>query len=422
MGKLSRRTVLRAGGALLGGAVVAGCLDDSGIDDTVGSGSSLVITNIAFTDSRPSGYRQFEVVNRPAFEQSETVWLYFEPLGFERKSIGDGDVGVDIEMSISITGPDGEELATETDTFVRTAPADENIDAYFTEDFRPPIPAPVGQYTARLTVTDRIADVEIERITTFTIQSGEGPIIANPTFLTGRPRGYRDFDPVPNQTYTMLDSIWIYFEPTGFATEPVEGDRGTVTFDLVTSLVITGPSGEVVYANEDPLGRTVSEDRLDEYFAFWNAGLPPGLDPGEYTAELTIEDRLIDRSTTTTATFTRELASYEQYAQRFRSAIDGTLDVTVTGPISNDPVQLRYRSSYRVQTAGAANQIGYIADTFARLVGNGWDVTGLVATVTDGANDQYQVTITDETAREYINEEISAEVYRLRVRNSLEEL
>lgn len=422
MDKLSRRTALRAGGALLGGIAVAGCLDDSGIEDTVAYDSSLAITNIEFPDGRPSGYRQFEVVNRQTFEQSDTVWLYFEPLGFEREPIGDGTVEIDLGMSVSITGPDGEEVTTATDTLARTAPEDENIDAYFVEDFRLPLPAPNGEYTATLTVTDRLADVETEQITTFAVQEGEEFVIENASFLTGQPRGYRDFESLPSQTYSMLDSIWLYFEPTGFATEPAASGGGEVTFDLATSLVITGPSGEEVYANEDLLGRTVSEERLDEYFAFWNASLPPGLDPGEYTAEVTVEDRLTDQSATTTATFTRELASYDQYAQQFRSTIDGDLDVTVTGPISNDPVQLGYQSSYRIQTSSAANQIEYIADAFATLVGNGWDVVGLVATVTDGENTRYRYTISDETALAFINQEISAETYRQRVLNSLEEL
>lgn len=115
------------------------------------------------------------------FEQSDTVWLYFEPQEFERDSAGNGEVKVDLEMGFSITGPDGEELAADTDTFARTASEDGSIDGYFTGNFQPPIPAPGGEYTATLTVTDRVADAEVEETTAFAVEAGEELAIGNVT-------------------------------------------------------------------------------------------------------------------------------------------------------------------------------------------------------------------------------------------------
>lgn len=325
MSKPNRRTVLHAGGALLAGSAVAGCLGDGDTedeDDGNNSGSSLSITNIAFTDGEPSGYRAFEELTSTTFEQTDVVWLYFEPQGFERESVGDGEVEVDIEMSFSVTGPDGEELVSDTDTFARTAPEDGSIDAYFAGNFQPPIPAPGGEYTATLSVTDRIADAEAEETTTFTVEAGEELAIENTTFLAEQPRGYRDFDTVPDDTYDVTDQIRIYFEPTGFGTtEADSGEQGEVSVDLITTITITDATGTEVYNNEDVLRQTFSEEDRDEYFAFWNVALPSETAPGEHEVTITVEDQISEQTAETTETFTVE--PVEQLAIENVTFLDG---------------------------------------------------------------------------------------------------
>jgi hypothetical protein len=293
---------------------MAGCLGDdengdeeNGDDENGDDGKSLAITNVAFADGQPSGYREFEETSSTTFEQTDVVWIYFEPNGFERESAGDGEVEVDIDMGFSITGPNGEELAADTDTLTRAAPEGEDIDAYFSGNFQPPIPATGGEYTATLTVTDRIADAGVEETTTFTVEAGEELAVENVTFLADQPRGYRDFDTAPNDTFGVTDPIRVYFEPTGFSTEEADNSNaGDVSVDLITSVTITDASGTEVYDNDDILRQSFPEEDRDEYFAFWNVSLPSGADPGQYTVTITVEDQVSGQTAETTATFIAE--------------------------------------------------------------------------------------------------------------------
>lgn len=417
----NRRTILRASGVLFTGAAVAGCLDDDGADaeddSDDDSGSSLTITNIAFSDGEPSGYREFEEVNSTTFEQSDVVWIYFEPAGFERESIGDGEVEVDIGMSFSVTGSGGEELVSDTDTLARTAPEDGNVDAFFVGNFQPPIPAPGGEYTATLTVTDRIADAEAEETTTFTVEAGEELAIENTTFLAGRPRGYQDFDTVPDDTYDVTDPIRVYFEPTGFGT--TETEDGELRLDMITSLRITDSQGAVVYDNDDVLRTTLSEEQIEEYFAFWGANLPTDVDPGEYTAEITLEDQISEQTVETTATFRLESADRSQYGQQFLNAINSELNVTVTGFEDGRTANLTYDTPASRGSSTAEEQIGYIAGAFAGLVGQGWSVDRLVATLTDSNGERYRFNADAETAQAYVDGELTDEQYASEVLSTL---
>lgn len=417
MGKPGRRTVLRASGALLAGAAIAGCLEDGEADADDDSGSSLTVTNIAFSDGEPLGYRDFEEIENTTFEQSDVVWVYFEPAGFERDSIGGGEAEVDIEMSFSVTGPDGEELVSDTDTLARTAPEDGSVDAFFVGNFQPPIPAPGGEYTVTLTVTDRIADAEAEETTTFTVEAGEELAIENVTFIADQPRGYRDFDTVSDDTYDVTDPIRVYFEPTGFGT--TDAAEGELRLDMITSLRITDSQGTVVYENDDVLRMTLSEDQIEEYFAFWGANLPADVDPGEYTAEITLEDQISEQTAETTAPFRLESADRSQYGRQFLNAINSELNVTVTGFEEGRTANLTYDTPASSDSSTAEEQIGDIAGAFAGLVGQGWSVDRLVATLTDSDDERSRFNTDAETAQAYIDGELTDEQYVSEVLSTL---
>ena len=424
-----RRSILRAGGALVGMAALAGCQSDDGnagddgAESNDGDSSSdeqaLAITNVTLTDGEPSGYQQFTEVDSTTFEATETVWLYFEPTGFERESVGDGEVTVELEMGLSVTGPDGEQLYSAQDTLARTSPEDGDVNAYFSGNFQPPISATGGEYTATLTLTDAISGEAVEQTTAFTIETSDQLAVNNVTFLEGQPRGYRDFDTQADPTYTMLDPIWVYFEPVDFATE--SAGNGVVRVDLVTEIAITDPSGREVYTNEDILGQSFAEENTDDYFAFWNASLPAGLDTGEYTATVSVEDRITGQTASATETFSRELASDAEYAQAFRTTFESTLDITDITLASGNPVELVYESSVSAQTESAVDEIMYIAGVFASTVGRGWQVTGLVASVTGANGTQYSYQIDSETAVQFITDEITAEEYREVVLSTVEQ-
>ena len=416
MDLFGRRAVIR-GGALAGATALAGCLggespsDEAGDDGTESPETpELTLTNVTFTDGEPSGYQQFEAVDDTTFAASETVWIYFEPTGFGRESAGDGESEVEIEMGISVTGPDGAQLSSDRDTLTRTSPTESPVYAYFAGHFQPPVPATGGEYTATLSATDAISGQTAEQTVTFTVEASRELAIDNVTFLADRPRGYRDFDTQPGGTYTMLDAIWVYFEPTGFATE--SAGEGAVSVDLTTDIEITGPNGQLVYTNQDSLSQSFAEEDRDEYFVFWNADLPLGLEPGTYTVEVGVEDRLTERTASADATFDRELARYAEYADNFRTTIESNLNITVTGGISGNPAELVYDSAVAADTEAAVGQLEYVAGAFAGTVGNGWPVDGLVANATGADGTRYSYRVETDTALRFIADEITADEYR----------
>ncbi|WP_336327385.1 hypothetical protein [Halovenus sp. HT40] len=444
MNEADRRTVLRAGGAVLAGSAIAGCLDDTdsgdneendGEQNETEDGSqnqtdgtepeepteeSLRIQNVTFLAGQPRGYRDFETVQNATYGVTDRIRVYFEPTGFGTEPASDGDVSVDLITSISITDSAGTEVYSNDDVLRQTF-SEEDEDEYFAFwDVSLPPESDAGEYTVTLTVEDQIRGQTAETTATFTAEPVDELAIENVTFLDGQPRGYRDFDTVPGQTYAVTDPIHIYFEPTGFGTE--EADSGDLGLDMITSLVITDSRGTEVYNNSDILRQSLTEDQVDEYFAFWGATLPPGTEPGEYNARITLEDQISGQTTETTATFTLEEAEYSSYAQQFLDTIRSELEITVTGFAERDVVNLRYTSSFEISTENARNQIGYIAGVYAGVIDQGWSTERLIGTVTDANDDRYRFEADSESAQAFMNDQITADEFAAEVLNSLEEL
>jgi hypothetical protein len=421
MGQLHRRTVLRASGAALAVATLAGCLESEDEDGSDGAGDEpLSIENATLTDGEPAGYQDYTETTTDTYDESDVVWFYFEPVGFARESVDGGEAEVDIEMGFSVEGPDGQELFADTSTLSRTVPEGESVDAFFTGNFQPPTPAQGGEYTAVLTVTDRIADEEATETLTFSIEADSSPELAieNLTFVESRPPGYREYDPVPDNTYQVSDTIWIYFEPTGFETESRPGSE--VGFDLVTSLVLTSPSGTTVYDDSELIRGTVSEQEVDEEFIFWNVAMPSDPEIGEYTAQISLEDQLTDRTTETTATFTVEAPDRSEYAEQFTSLIESELDAVVLEFREAASAELVYESQHQMGSDDALTEIGFIAGLFAGAIDDGWSVDGLVATVQDAEGERFRYEIDAETARRHNEGTLDNDEYRQAILDTLE--
>lgn len=400
---LERRTVLRSGGAVAA-AALGGCIggdDDADGDDDTGAEADLTIENVTFTDGEPGGYQEFEEAGTDTFDEDEVVWLYFEPVGFGREGDGDGEVDIDITMGISVEGPDGEELYSADDTLARTVPEGSDVEAFFTGHFQPPTPATDGEYTAILSVEDHVTGESVETTVTFIIDA-EPDLeldIEHVRFVADRPADYRQYDEVHDKTYRVDEPIWIYFEPTGWGREEAEGDE--VGFDLITTLVVTDPDGTEVFADDELLRGTIPEDQADEQFLFWNVVLPQDAQTGEYTANIALEDQTTDQETETTVTFTVEGEEETSLAEEFPAILEAELAVEVTAFRSNETVDLEYETPHPIDSGDAEYEIGYVAGLFAEAVAEGWDVDGLVATVTDGEGDQYQYEIDADAAASY---------------------
>lgn len=412
--RYQRREFLGAGGALLVSTVTAGCAGDSQDGDDSGDEATptpLAIENVTFTDGKPGGYREFEEASSRTFDESDTIWIYFEPAGFEREESGSGEVAVDLAMEMAIQDPDGEEIFTDRATLTKTVPEEAAVDAFFTGSFSPPIPTSSGEYTAVLEVQDNVAGDETETTATFTIDAGpdEDLAIEHLRFVRDQPREYREYEAVEDETYGLGDQIWLYYEPVGFGTEPADGTE--VSFDLVTSLVVTAPSGTTVFDDDELLRETISETDVDEQFIFWNLRLPGDAETGEYTAEVGLEDQTTDRTTETTASFTVTEPETPETVENVPDILEEELDIEVTAFEDERRATLSYESPHAVNSEDGSYEIGYIVAFFAELVGEGWDVDSLTATVTDGDGDRFRYRADAETAQAYIDDEIELETY-----------
>lgn len=421
---IDRRTLLRAGGAVIVGTTLAGCSgddgDEDGGEDGDGEDEPMAIERVTFTDGQPGGYRDYDEAGTDTFDEEEVVWIYFEPVGFDREESGDGEEDIDLTMRIVIEDPNGEELFSDDERLTRTVPEGGSVDAYFTGNFQPPIPAEPGEYTAVLSIEDHVGDEEAETTTTFVIDAEPvGDLaIENVTFIEGRPEGYREYTEVEDDTYTLGDRLWLYFEPAEFYTS--ETDSGQVEYDLVTSLVVTNPEGTEVFDQDELIRKTIAEDAVDEQFIFWTVEIQEESQTGEYTATVSLEDQFTDRETETTATFTVQEPELSNFATTFLDFISSELDIEIAGFREEDAASLAYDSTYPIGTEESAREMAFIAVGYSESVGHGWAVDGLVATVNDGDGDTYQFHITRETAMAYYNEEITDDEFRNAIFDTLE--
>lgn len=82
-------------------------------------------------------------------------------------------------------------------------------------------------------------------------------------------------------------------------------------------------------------------------------------------------------------------------------------------------VVLEYTSDYETDTERLGYEIGFVSGRFANLVGNGWDVEGLVATVTTADDARLTWRIDRETARAFAADEITVDEFLTRIFDSM---
>jgi len=106
----------------------------------------------------------------------------------------------------------------------------------------------------------------------------------------------------------------------------------------------------------------------------------------------------------------------------FRSRITQELDITVETLEERDrEVVLVYESTRQTESGRWGYEVGFISARFARLVADGWDVDGLAATVTGREGRRRSWTVSAETGRAFIDDEITVDEFVDRVFDSMTE-
>jgi hypothetical protein len=142
--------------------------DVTDADGQTGS-RAFALDHFRFLDSEPSGYREYSALEEATYGPDERIWLYVEPVGvtFERV---DGGRWYELDVSVTITGPDGETSLPVKETVRRQLPESRDPETlYLAVDFAAPRPT-TGEYTAEISVRDVLAVEGTSMETTFTVE------------------------------------------------------------------------------------------------------------------------------------------------------------------------------------------------------------------------------------------------------------
>lgn len=256
--------------------------------------------------------------------------------------------------------------------------------------------------------------------TTEASDDGEPLSIGRLEFAAAEPQGYRDYDPAADATFGPDETVWLYLEPEGVATEPAGG--GEKRFSLEATYSVTDPGGREVDAEEQIFEQAVpaSVDPLDLFVKFF---FTPESSAASGVYEWTIElhDRIDGERTQTTAQFS--IGTGSDYAEQFRRPIESELDVEIVDLQPGDGVvDFEYETDAPLDSEDGRYQMGFVAGRYARVVQSGWETERLRVVVTDGNGDRYRWHVTAETARAWNADEVTDEEFVRRVTETIESL
>jgi hypothetical protein len=429
--ELSRREFVATGAAATG-ALLAGCSGDddgNGTPEPDGNGEDesteqLGIENVRLVAREPDGYREYEEVEDGIYGADEIVWIYYEPVGLASEDSGNGQERIDLQFHVSIRGPGGQEQASHDEDIERDiiSGPDEHWRYW---SYQPSTPSDPGEYTAEITIRDEIAGEEVQQTVTFTLEgsgTGESLGIEHVRLVAKEPAGYREYEEVEDGTYGTDETIWIYFEPVGLATE--EAGNGQEQFSLTHSLLVTTPDGEELGETRELSETVEAGSGLDERWLFWQYRPPTPTEPGEYVAEITLSDEVGNEETISTVTFTIEDTDEDQqFLSTLESQITADLTVDVTSISETDgTVELAYESQHSIDEDRAEYEIGYVAGSFGSLINEGWDIETLSATLTDSEGDRYRFTVERTLIERWLNGELTDDEFGRAVLETLEEV
>lgn len=420
---LERRHILRASGAIVLGSAVAGCLGDETDDSENGTGEEpdeLGIRHLRLVSEQPTDYREYEEVENRRYPPDSVVWFYLEPVGVTTEDAGAGQERIELTGSLTVSDPNGEEVASVDREFYRDIPEGGTDELYLFFQFTPPVTPPVpGEYTAELSVSDDLAGEQATETGTFTIErTDDGPSIEHIRFVEDQPTGYRQYTALDEPVYGADDVIWLYCEPTGLTVETRDGEQWV---EFNASMTATGPDGDDVgrTSNEFEM-RIPEEEDIEELFVFFNLELRrPEL--GEHTVEVTIRDQVHRGTVTETTSFTIEDEDLS-LVEIFEEVVTDELDIDIERlTFRNDTLTLDYRSthSYEDDEEEFDIEVAYISGAYAGVIDSGLSAEMFRGLVEDADGTELSYRIETETVRKHNEGELSDSEFLDAVFNTL---
>jgi len=166
MDSVDRRQFLAASAGVLG-VGLAGCAGDDGATEDV----PLGIENLTLTATEPRGYREFTEAEDDVYDGGETVWFYFEPVGPETGSVGDGEARIELTTTLRIEDPGGTELFADEAVVTEQVVEETDEDLFLFWNFQPSRSAEHGEYTATIGLVDEVGEERTSATTTFSVEA-----------------------------------------------------------------------------------------------------------------------------------------------------------------------------------------------------------------------------------------------------------
>jgi hypothetical protein len=155
-----------------------------------------------------------------------------------------------------------------------------------------PSPAPGGDYTVHIQVTDENSKQTASADTKFTVAGPDlSPVKALELRSFGFYRTEEEPKPLANATYTSGDTMFARFQIAGFKYGPQNA------IEVTYSISIIGPDGKVLY-NQDPAVEEKSASFYPRPYVDSNMSLSlkPGTKAGDYTLVITAHDKVGDQT------------------------------------------------------------------------------------------------------------------------------
>lgn len=126
----------------------------------------LSIEHVRRVATEPTGYRDYQLVEDGIYDQGETVWLYYEPVGLTPEASDDDQVRVRVDTTLAVVDPEGRSESFH-DSHDLTLTADEYDELYLSWEMTL---EDLGVYDLTIEISDAIGDDDAENSTAVIVQ------------------------------------------------------------------------------------------------------------------------------------------------------------------------------------------------------------------------------------------------------------